>query len=88
MLYRRGEVREAAGRADPIFVTEGEKDADAVRALGHWATTNVRGAGQWRDRYAADLAGASQVIVVADRDAAGRAHARRSPTRRAPWWTT
>ena len=39
-------------------MVEGEKDADALTALGLTATCNPMGAGKWRDSYTATLAGA------------------------------
>ncbi|HEY1954275.1 MAG TPA: AAA family ATPase [Polyangiaceae bacterium] len=60
-----------------VFVCEGEKDADAVAALGLVATCNPMGAGKWS--VVADLARTvladRDVIVIADRDEAGRKHA-------------
>jgi putative DNA primase/helicase len=58
-----------------VFVVEGEKDADALAALGLAATTCPWGAGSWRDEYAEQLraAGAAHVIVIPDNDDAGHA---------------
>ena len=68
----------AASRASPdvppIWVVEGEKDADALVQLGAIATTSPGGAQKWRSEYAATLAGA-RVVVIADKDQPGRAHA-------------
>lgn len=41
-LYRRRELAE--NLADPVFFVEGEKKCDAVRAIGHQATTTAGGA--------------------------------------------
>jgi len=71
VLYRLPEVNAALKRGEPLYITEGEKDADA---LGLCATTSPGGAGKWRDEYAESLRGA-EVVVVADKDAPGRAHA-------------
>jgi hypothetical protein len=57
-------------------VTEGEKDADTLAALGVTATTFLGGAGKWRDDYAPWFKG-RDVVVVADADDAGRAGAER-----------
>ena len=43
--------------AQTIFVAEGEKDADNLRALGFTATTNPLGAEKWRDEYSETLRG-------------------------------
>jgi DNA repair protein RadA/Sms len=74
VLYRLPELTAAVARGERVFVVEGEKDADALAALGLAATTNPGGAGRWRPAYAAALAGA-RVVVVPDHDEAGRRHA-------------
>ena len=53
---RRADLVQAAGadRGRPsttVFVVEGEKDADNLAALGLVSTTNVGGAGKWRESY-------------------------------------
>ena len=74
VLYRLGEVLEAAGRGKRVYIVEGEKDADALAALGVCATTNSGGAGKWRKKYSDDLAGA-HVVILPDNDEPGRKHA-------------
>ncbi|MCL4291382.1 MAG: AAA family ATPase [Thermoleophilia bacterium] len=76
VLYRLPELRAAidAGTA-PIYVCEGEKDVEAVRAAGAIATCNPMGAGKWRNEYAEQLRGAGWIIVIADNDDSGRKHA-------------
>ncbi|HEY1958604.1 MAG TPA: AAA family ATPase [Polyangiaceae bacterium] len=74
VLYRLPELLASEG---PVFVVEGEKDVDALRALGLVATCNPMGAGKWKhvaDHAREALAG-RDVIVIADRDEAGRKHA-------------
>jgi hypothetical protein len=63
------------GKRDPIYIVEGEKDADAIAANGAVATTNPGGAGKWRDEDTDVLTGARHVIIVADRDEQGLKHA-------------
>lgn len=75
VLYHLPDVTEAIKAGKPIYVVEGEKDADALRARGLVATTNPQGAGKWNDRYSAALTGAT-VYVIPDNDEPGRAHAR------------
>jgi|GEM_PF-440626 len=72
VLYRLPELLAATGT---VYDVEGEKDADRLIALGLTATCNPMGAGKWREEYVDYLRGVDKVIVVADRDAAGRAHA-------------
>ena len=68
--------------AQVVFITEGEKDADAIAALeltfndrSIIATCNFDGAGKWRDEYGPYLAG-KRVVIFPDNDDAGRAHAK------------
>ena len=75
VLYHLPEVIRAREAGQEIWITEGEKDADAVRAHGITATTNPGGAGKWRDSYPAVLADA-RVTIWADNDEVGRKHAR------------
>jgi 5S rRNA maturation endonuclease (ribonuclease M5) len=81
VLYRLPQVRAAVADGRRIFIVEGEKDADALDAAGEVATTSPMGAKNWnhkdaRPSYAASLAGARDVIVVADKDENGHAYAR------------
>ena len=75
VLYRLPRVVEAASRGGTVYVAEGEKDVHAIERVGAVATCNPMGAGKWRDEYAEALRGA-HVVVIADRDEAGYAHAR------------
>jgi hypothetical protein len=75
VLYRLPQVIEAVKNGQTIYIAEGEKDVHAIEAAGGVATCNPMGAGKWRDEYAAVLAGAAAVVIVADRDDAGRKHA-------------
>ena len=75
VLYRLPELR------GPVaYVVEGEKDANALMALGLVATSNMGGAGKgkWKAAYGEQLraAGISHVVVIPDNDAPGQAHAR------------
>src|SRR4051812_43930385 len=60
---------------DTVFVVEGEKDADALTALGFVATTSSEGAGKWTPDLNKWFAG-KNVRILADNDKAGRNHAR------------
>jgi len=70
--YRLNEI---AGKP-VVYVVEGEKDADALWSVGLPATTNVGGAGKWRDSDSQALAnaGIKRVILLPDNDAPGRQH--------------
>jgi len=76
VLYRLPRLRGASADV-PIYIVEGEKDAESIERLGHVATTNPGGAGKWRfvaDEAARVLKG-RDVIIIADADKAGRDHA-------------
>lgn len=73
VLYKLN-ILAAADPATPIWITEGEKDADRLGALGLLATTNPMGAGKWRDSYAETLRG-RHVAIIPDNDDKGRDHA-------------
>jgi putative DNA primase/helicase len=74
VLYRLPEITEALRAGTPVFLVEGEKDADNLVKMGFEATTSAMGAGKWRDSYTEALRGA-QVLFCPDNDAAGQAHA-------------
>ncbi|NUK01783.1 AAA family ATPase [Streptomyces lunaelactis] len=68
--YRLPEVLTAiANGSTTVYVTEGEKDADALAAKGVVAT--CCGAGDWTDAHSEHLRYASEVVVIADKDEAG-----------------
>ena len=64
----------AADPATPVYVVEGEKDADALTRLGCLATTNPGGAKKWQPAYGEVLRGRS-VVILPDNDEAGEEHA-------------
>jgi len=72
--YRLPEVLKAQKSNQPIFVVEGEKCVEALRALGLTATTNSGGAGKWGNCGKYFQKGTS-VVIVPDCDAPGRRHA-------------
>jgi putative DNA primase/helicase len=68
VLYRLREVLEAA----VVFVVEGEKDAESLRARGFVATTNAGGAkAPWLPSFTEALRG-REVILIPDNDNPGR----------------
>jgi hypothetical protein len=74
ILYNLPAVLAAKSSGTPIWVVEGEKDADTLTALGYVATTMPGGAGHWLDIHTEALAGAI-VDIVADNDVPGKEHA-------------
>lgn len=75
VLYRLPEVLSAKSEGRRIWVVEGEKDVESLRARGEVATTSAMGAGKWQEDYSEALRGAT-VGIISDADATGRAHAR------------
>jgi hypothetical protein len=74
--YRLPELL-AAPASEPVFICEGEKDADNVAALGLVATTNPGGAKVWQPELAQWFKGKQLIYVIEDNDDAGREHARK-----------
>ncbi len=70
VLYKLPDLL-AADPQEPVFIVEGEKDVERLWSLGAVATTNIMGAGKWRDEYSHSLAG-RQVIVIPDNDPPSR----------------
>lgn len=62
--YRLPELLASSG---PVYVVEGEKDVDNLRALGFTATCNAGGAGKWHDPCTEALRG-RDVIILPDND--------------------
>ena len=58
------------------YIVEGEKDVQALQAIGLVATTNMGGAGKWRTKYVDQLraAGIQRVVVLPDNDDPGHQH--------------
>ena len=73
--YRLPEVIAAVRDGRTVYVAEGEKDVEALRAVGKVATCNPGGAGKWRVEYGEHLREAT-VMVCADKDKPGQQHAR------------
>jgi hypothetical protein len=64
----------AASPTTPIYICEGEKDADNLAKLGFTTTCNPEGAGKWKpelNKYFKDR----NVCILPDNDDAGRKHA-------------
>lgn len=74
VLFRLPETIAAIAAGRTIYITEGEKGALALTALGLDATCSPGGAGKWRAEYTPSLAGAD-VVILPDNDQPGRDHA-------------
>ena len=74
VLYNLPAVRAAIASNTPIYVVEGEKDADTLISRGIVATTMPGGAGKWLEIHTMALAGGT-VDIVADNDEVGHQHA-------------
>lgn len=77
VLYHLPEVLKARSDGELIFLVEGEKDVETLRARGHVATTAPMGAGsgKWLVEYT-EMLSACNVVIIADADTPGREHAR------------
>jgi RecA-family ATPase len=65
--YRLPALLAAIAEGRTIWIVEGEKDVDRLRAMGLAATTNLGGAGKWRPELTSFFVGVD-VVVVADND--------------------
>lgn len=79
-LYRLPEVVRSVDAGEPVYLCEGEKDADnMVAAYGVCATTMPMGAGKWRQvaAHAREVLAGAEVVVLQDLDEnhAGQDHA-------------
>lgn len=74
-LYRLPELTEARD----VLLVEGEKSADLLTAHGFTATCPPSGASTWNERWTGQLydAGCERLMVLADADREGMAHAQR-----------
>lgn len=73
IIYRLPEVLDSDAMLN-VFIVEGEKDADRLWSIGIPATCNAGGAGKWTPQHADWLTG-RDIMIIADRDEAGRNHA-------------
>ena len=71
--YQLPSLLEAVAAGAAIFIPEGEKDVETLRALGFAATTNPGGAGKWPKEFSEFFKGAN-VIAISDNEEPGRMH--------------
>ncbi len=74
VLFRLPELI-AADPTATVYIVEGERDVENLRALGLVATCNAMGAGQWRAEYNEHLR-SRHVVILPDNDKPGQHHAR------------
>lgn len=74
VLYRLPELL-AANPDEWIHIVEGEKDVDRLVSVGLLATCNAGGAGKWGKLSDDSALYGRRVVIIADKDAAGRTHA-------------
>jgi predicted P-loop ATPase len=73
VIYRLPQLLGSDG-LEPVFICEGEKDADNLARLGFVTTTNPGGAGKWREEYSVFLSD-RDCIILPDNDQPGIEHA-------------
>jgi hypothetical protein len=71
LLYHLPEL--GASGTERVWICEGEKDVDRLRAAGKIATTNIGGACKWRKEYAEEFRD-KHCIALQDNDEPGRKH--------------
>jgi hypothetical protein len=74
-LYRLPELVQGVADGRTVYVAEGEKDVESLRALGEVATCSVGGAGKFGRAAEIERLKGAEVVVVADRDRPGIRHA-------------
>lgn len=65
--YRLTELTEGLAQDRIVFIVEGERDVNTMRANGVPATCNAMGAGSWTDSLNAFFVG-TDVVIIADND--------------------
>lgn len=76
VIYHLSAVLEGIANGETVYICEGEKDVEALERAGEIATCNPGGAGKWKPEYTDSVRNATQVVIVADNDDPGLAHAR------------
>lgn len=68
-------IRKAIRESEPVFITEGEKDTNSLKRQGYTAFT-YGGVNDWQSDFA-EILRDTDVIILADNDAPGKAVAQR-----------
>jgi 5S rRNA maturation endonuclease (ribonuclease M5) len=74
VLYNLPSVQKNINAGKPVFLVEGEKDAEALIKRGICATTSPMGAEKWKSQYNDSLK-AAELIILSDNDLPGKKHA-------------
>lgn len=74
LLYHLPQITKAIEQGETVYIVEGEKDAEALNAMGLAATCNPMGAKKWRPEYSETLRKA-HVVILPDYDTPGQQHA-------------
>lgn len=74
VLYHLPQLAKADPK-EPVFIVEGEKDADVLASIGVLATTNPGGAGKWKKLSDDSVLRSRRVFIITDKDDTGREHA-------------
>jgi len=81
--YKLPELLDAVSKGRFVYLTEGEKAADAIISLGSVATTSHAGSGHWPEAITQYFAGAN-VVILPDNDAPGWRYAKRAAAKVLP----
>lgn len=79
LLYRLPDVKAAIAEGKTVYIAEGEKDCDNLKALGFCATCSATGggtddlSGKWKPEHTNALDGAD-VVLIPDNDDAGEGY--------------
>lgn len=81
--YKLPELRDAISKGRYVYLTEGEKAADAIISLGSVATSSHAGSGTWPDAITEYFAGAN-VVILPDNDVPGWKYAKKAAAKLLP----
>jgi hypothetical protein len=78
--YKLPELLDAISKGRYVYLTEGEKAADAIISLGSVATTSHAGSGSWPEAITQYFQGAN-VVILPDNDAPGWKYAKKAASK-------